>query len=149
MSNKVTSMLLQQMFLFLKMEKFCQHHFFIFLQGILCFHKMFPFSIRKWWFRYDAMWTTSFNTLIIMIRQQWFETWFIKTSITIARETQFETLHFNLIGQFILLDGGTGGHVYVSIRNGENEENWKTNMVPTWGDAALRLLRMKTQERGR
>lgn len=66
----------------------------------------------------------------------------MKTSTTITRETQFETFHFNLISQFVLLDGGTGGHGYVSIR--EEKENKKQNMVPTWDNTALRLSRIKT-----
>ena len=46
----------------------------------------------------------------------------MKTSTTIARETQFKTLYFNLISQFILLNRGTGGHVYVSMRKEKENE---------------------------
>ena len=146
-SDEVTSTFLQQLFLFLKTEKFHQHYFFFFFQWILCFHKTLPLSIRKRWFRHGAACTTSFNTLIITIRGQWFETQFMKVSTTITRETQFKTLHFNLIGQFVLLDRGTGGHGYISM--GNEKEKWKINMVPTWDNTALRLSRTKTQKRGR
>ena len=128
-SNEVTSMFLQQLFLFSKTKKFCQCHFFLFFQWILHLHKTLPLSIRKRWFRHDTACTTSFNILVTMIGGWQFKTWFMKTSTTIARETQFKTLYFNLISQFILLNKGTGGHVYVSIRN-EKENGKQTWHLP-------------------
>ena len=64
-----------------------------------------------------------------MIGGQQFETQFMKMSTIITRETQFETLYFNPISQFILFDRGTGGHVYVSMRN-EKENEKQTWCLP-------------------
>ena len=46
----------------------------------------------------------------------------MKMSTMIARETQFKTLHFNLISQFVLLNRGTGGHGYVSMKDEKENE---------------------------
>ena len=146
-SNEVASMFLQQLFLFSKTEKFHQHHFFFFFQWILHFHKTFPLSVRKRWFRHGAACTTSFNTLVTMIRGWQFKIQFMKMSTTITRETQFETLYFNLISQFVLLNRGTGGHDYVSM--GMKKKMKKQTWCLPGDNTALRLSRIKTQKRGR